>query len=313
MNVVHVLKKRMPPDGSNGGLPVLVDELAEAQVKLGHDVVVLTTELVPSFRQHCGYKLQMFSGCDCPQDVLLWGDIFHLHGDFGSFCEILRLNKKPFVRTIHGVGGKSGPHDIYVSRSHAEAHGSQRYVYNGVNIEKYSISEGKGDFALFLGQVSRSKKGVGDAIRAARIAGTEIVVAGGRNNRWPSTWFSWPFSGVSPVGVVRGDMKVSLLSRARCVLFPSKWPEPFGLVLVEAMASGTPVLAYDCGAAREIILDGYTGFICRDYRDMSARINDCDELSPEKCRWHVEQNFTSFRMAEDYNNFYLKSVNEAFS
>jgi len=115
------------------------------------------------------------------------------------------------------------------------------------------------------------------------------------------------------LGPVGGKEKAELLAKARALLFPVIWPEPFGLVVIEALASGTPVLSSYEGAVPEIMVQGVTGFMCRTVGEMKYHINSLDQIDPKKCREHVERYFTAQRMAQDYLKVYDQMIERYYS
>mgnify|MGYP000191621391 CR=1 FL=1 len=110
--------------------------------------------------------------------------------------------------------------------------------------------------------------------------------------------------GVDLVGEINDREKQDFLGKARALLFPIDWPEPFGLTMVEAMATGTPVIVMACGAAPEVVESGVTGFVCRSLDEMVAAVRRVPEISREACRRHVEARFSAARMAADYEAAY---------
>ena len=190
-----------------------------------------------------------------------------------------------------------GARRVYVSRSHMEqAHGHQ-YAYNGIPIDEYEYRETKSDDLLFLAKVRRSKKGVQSAIRVAKRCRRRLVVAGGRRNGSPETWFPWhPL--IRPVGYVDGERKADLLASSCALLVPIRWEEPFGLTVVEAMASGTPVIAFRRGAMSELIDDGVTGFLCDTEGEMIEAVGALGDIDPADCRRRAESHFSATTMAK---------------
>ncbi|HVH43440.1 MAG TPA: glycosyltransferase, partial [Labilithrix sp.] len=112
--------------------------------------------------------------------------------------------------------------------------------------------------------------------------------------------------GVSSIGDVDHKRKVDLLSNARCLLFPIEWEEPFGLVMIEAMLVGTPVIAFACGAASEVVEDGVTGFLVHSVDEMCRRIRDVGGIDRKACRARAVQRWSSARMAREYAALYLE-------
>ena len=148
-------------------------------------------------------------------------------------------------------------------------------------------------------------KGAHRAARIARDAGICLMLAGKKREPAEHAYFAEhvePLLGGNVVylGEVGPQQKLALLGNATALLNPIQWPEPFGLVMIEAMACGTPVLAAPCGAAPEIVRDGVTGYICHDEDEMAVRLDDVADLDRRDCRASVEQYFSTDRMVSDY-------------
>ncbi len=162
-----------------------------------------------------------------PSDV----DVVHLH--FNVDEEFT----KPVLVTMHGVTSPEFQHHkntIFLSRSHAARYNSGHFVYNGIDPNEYTFSDKKDDYFLFLSKVSRSSKGVDTAIELARKMKFKLIIAGGRKFCLDRN--------ISSLGEVGGEHKAQLLAKARALIFPIRWGEPFGLVTAEALLSGTPVI-----------------------------------------------------------------------
>ena len=161
-------------------------------------------------------------------------------------------------------------------------------VYNGIPVRDYPFSAEKDDFALFLGRMS-PEKAPHLAIDACREAGIDLVIAAKCNEPAERAYFEAEVKprlgpGVEYVGEVGGQSKMDLFSRARCFVFPIQWEEPFGIVMVEAMACGTPVVALNRGSVPEIVDDGITGFVCTSPHELPEAIKRSDVIAPEDCR-----------------------------
>jgi len=180
-------------------------------------------------------------------------------------------------------------------------------VYHGIPVDDYIYSDRKGDYVAFLGRMVPCK-GPHLAIEAARAAGVPLKLAGEIQPQFRDYWDEQVrprIDGreVEYLGEADRALKNELLSRARALLFPIEWEEPFGLVLVEAMACGTPVLAFAGGAVEEIVRNGVNGWICRDLDEMASRIRSVD-VPPARCRAYVDAHFSVERMADDYLRVY---------
>jgi glycosyltransferase involved in cell wall biosynthesis len=195
----------------------------------------------------------------------------------------------------------------YVAISHFQAarepmHGIS-VVHHGIDVPTYTFRAQKQDYLLFLGRIA-PVKGVHLAIDVAARAGLRLKVAGEVQPIFRDYWET----AVAPridgtrveyVGDASQALKQELLSNARVLLFPIQWDEPFGLVMIEAMACGTPVLAFPAGSVPEIVRNGTSGWICRDVEDMADRAAS-PGVPAEACRVWVAERFSLSRMVEGY-------------
>ena len=175
---------------------------------------------------------------------------------------------------------------------------------NALDLDAYPLRTDKGDFLLFLGRMN-DEKGAHRAIEVAHAAGLPIKLAGKCREPEEQHYFD---EHVQPLldedatylGEVSHEEKIALLQEARTLVFPIEWEEPFGLVMIEAMASGTPVLATRRGAVPEVITDGVGGLVVDDYREMAGALDDVLRIDPHACRRDVEERFSPERMVESY-------------
>jgi glycosyltransferase involved in cell wall biosynthesis len=181
-------------------------------------------------------------------------------------------------------------------------------VYNAIDVPTFPFAEKKGDHLLCLNRVS-AEKGTHLAVEAARRAGRKLIIAGKVDNADREYYES----SVKPlidgrdvefVGEADHRLKRELYAAAAGLLMPICWEEPFGLVMIEAMACGTPVIAFARGAAPELIVDGETGFLVNDIDEMAAAVGKLDSIDPRRCREHVEANFDVPVMVEGYLRLY---------
>jgi glycosyltransferase involved in cell wall biosynthesis len=175
----------------------------------------------------------------------------------------------------------------------------------------YTFSDKKDDYVAFLGRMAPCK-GPHLAIEAAVLAGVRLKLAGEIQPVFRDYWEEQVLPRIDGrqieyVGEADLAVKNALLSRARALLFPIQWEEPFGLVMIEAMACGTPVLAFAGGAVEEIIRDGRNGWICRDAADMAAHLASLD-IRPAACREFVATDFSVDRMADQYLKVYERAL-----
>lgn len=215
------------------------------------------------------------------------------------------LLKKLNYISISLAQRKTAPHGLNFSAN----------VYNGVNLRDYDYKETPDDYFAFLGRIVQVK-GCHDAIQACKEAGAKLRIAGkyykDATEAGEDYWSKYiqpqiDNSQVFYEGFLKPPVETSkLLGKAKALLFPSQWDEPFGMVAIEALACGTPVIAYRCGAIEEIIENGKNGFIVENVDEMKTAMLKVDCISRKYCRASVEKKFTVEKMAEDYLKAYTK-------
>lgn len=188
-------------------------------------------------------------------------------------------------------------------------------VYNGIDVESFPYQARKDGYLLFLSRIA-PEKGTHLAIEVARRLGKRLIMAA-KVDRVDQQYFH---DSVEPlidgdliqfVGEADATLKRKLYAKAYCLLLPLCWEEPFGLVMAEAMACGTPVIAFARGAATEVVVDGETGFLVHDVDGMVRAVHQVGRIDPWRCRRHVEENFSAQRMAEGYLTLYERILEEA--
>jgi glycosyltransferase involved in cell wall biosynthesis len=199
----------------------------------------------------------------------------------------------PWIRSLHGnrkPGTVSAANTLYLSRNHAERHGSTAFVHNGIDLGEFRFRRDKAGYDLFLGRL-HGVKGHRWAIEGAWRTGHRLVLAGG--------WRPSLARGVRYAGEVGGERKAKLLAGAECLWMPALWDEPFGLTLIEAMASGTPVLGTRRGALPEIVTPD-VGALGDTVDELVALRAGLARIEPDACRARVERWFSHHAMAEGY-------------
>ncbi|MDQ3990981.1 MAG: glycosyltransferase family 4 protein [Actinomycetota bacterium] len=328
----------VPPKGY-GGIEWVVASLSDGLAERGHDVTLFATgDSDPKARLE--YVFEMAPGPAAINSV--WHDSLHqllVHRDPGRFDLIhqhtpwsglvaARLLDVPVVHTLHGefnddmralyaeVAG-----DVWFvavsedQRSHMPDLRYAGVVHNGIEVGRYPLRERKDEFLLFLGRGSPDK-GPARAIAAAREAGRPLVMA--LKVAHPEEVRHWKEDLEPALGddvEVRWELsldeKTDLLSRARAVLFPIDWDEPLGLVMTEAMACGTPVVATPRGAAPEVVVHGETGFVVpvEAYAEAAAEaLERVDDIDPRACRRRVEERFSAETMVRGYEAAFERAL-----
>jgi hypothetical protein len=292
MRITLVHHTRLPVQGY-GGTERVVVALAAGLVSLGHEVSLVAppNTKVPGTRLIPVPERSLRSGSfDLSPLIPADSDITH------AFFP-LRAVKQPWLWTLEGTtspGVIRPPNTIYVSADHARRHGSTSFVYNGLDPADFSYRETKDDYDLFLGRL-HSSKGWQLAVQGARAAGRSLVVAGG----WrPSLSRTLKYA-----GEVDGKEKADLLAGARLLWMPAQWDEPFGLTLIEALWSGTPVLGTPRGALPEV-LSPEVSELGTTIEELIAHLPAMAAKRPADCRARAERWFSHTAMAGEYVRFY---------
>jgi len=245
-------------------------------------------------------------------------DLIHNQADYVPLA-FSRLINTPMVTTIHGF---SSPRILpafqlyndrvaYVAISDADRHPSLTYaatIHHGIRVEEFPFDPVGSEDLLFFGRM-HPDKGAADAVRAARAAGRRLVMAGIVQD---ADYFGRevaPFIDDRQVeyrGILGGAGRTEALGKARALLHLIHFEEPFGLSVIEAMACGTPVIAYPRGSMPELIEDGITGFLVDGFDEAVAAIERIDEIDRSACRRHVAERFTVDRMADQYLALYRR-------
>jgi glycosyltransferase involved in cell wall biosynthesis len=182
-------------------------------------------------------------------------------------------------------------------------------ISNGVDLSRFRSAKAKSDYAVTIGRIC-PEKGFHLAIDAAERAGMTLIIAGSvfdyseHRDYFDSMIRPRLNERIRFIGLVGGQRKANLLGGARCFLVPSLVPETSSLVAMEAMASGTPVVAFPTGALKEIVAHRRTGFVVNSAEEMADAILDLNSISPSACREEAEQRFSSTRMFSEYMDLY---------
>jgi|SRR5262245_4166290 len=285
-----------------GGTERVIYWLGKALVQLGHQVTLLAR---PGSRIP-GAELRSLTavhgaGTDWTQLVPASCDLLHLWSPPSG-----RL-PKPFLVTMgsNGRPGVSFPRNtVFVSRMHAANHRSRHFVYNGIDPTEYECCSARAEYAVFLAKAQTRTKNLTGAIHVAREAGITLHVLGSRNWPWNLQRLLPTIRGVQYHGMVGGREKRKLLARARCLIFPVRYPEPFGVAVTEALVSGCYVVGTPHGALPEIVTPA-VGRLSTVVGDLVEAIRTPARFDPQACRNRVlEGGFTHLDMAQHYLRYY---------
>lgn len=237
-----------------------------------------------------------------------------------------REGAPPSLTTIHGnarPGEKFPEHTVFLSRDHAERHERKRFVYNGINPSEFGLAPELGtqkrtNAPLFLSKTTLRTKNLAGAFQISRRAGAALTIAGG--NRPLGVRFQALLAGYQWAGPVNGERKARLLAEASALLFPVVWDEPFGLVMVEAMLSGTAVVGSRKGSVPEVV--GATGGKILDlpkgeadeesYQAWATALKEAQAMDPVELRRQAIERFSHLRMAESYLGVYNEVIRGEF-
>jgi glycosyltransferase involved in cell wall biosynthesis len=332
---------RVPPDGY-GGIEWVVSLLADSLVDAGHEVTLFASgdsrtkaELVSVFDEapsaQIGHSIpEMFHALSCFERA----DDFDVINDHSGLpaAAFGGLVETPTLHTVHGpLDGPVAPcvYDqiarvapnvglISISMNQRKPKPDLPWIANcpnALDLSVYPAELHKGDYLLFLGRMNPDK-GAHRAIAIAKESGYPLKIAGKTQDLEEKEYFKQliePYldEQIEFLGEVNHGEKVQLLQNARLTLFPIEWEEPFGLVPIESMACGTPVLATRYGAVPEVVGEGSGGILVDDYREMPALIETAAEIDPAVCRRYVEERFAPERMMADYVAAYEKALARA--
>lgn len=311
-----------PPEGY-GASELVAGNLSNELARRGHDITLFAHPASPTEARLVSFdgvyeiasaEQREVAHSSLALDYASEFDIIHNHCIFPG-AALIRKTPTPTLTTLHYLRPilKTFAHEPYVAVSHAQARSLPNLnvvgvAHNGVDLRRLPFVAEKSDYLLFIGRID-PKKGPHLAIDVARRLGRRLVVAAPHPSRDNRLYFEnevKPRLGgpIEYVGHVTGDEKARLIGGAHCVLMPQAWEEPFGLVAVEAMACGTPVIAFARGALPEIVRDGTTGFVVARVDEMVAAVDRAGSIDPRKCRQVVEEHFTASAMADAYLGIY---------
>ena len=329
MRVALVAPPFIPvPPRKYGGTELFVAQLAEGLQKQGIDVVVyangestVATEVRwlyekskwPIEGEVFANLVDMNHSAWSVQDAVKHCDVIHVNNV--PALALSRLARVPFVYTIHHVHDDKlsdfysyHPEVEYVTISDfqrdRERMPKMRTIHHGLDTNLYTWRDGKRDYLSFLGRIA-PMKGTHLAIQVAKKAGIPLKIAGEVQPCFKNYWEAEVKPHVDGkfieyIGEADLPTKNELLKNSVAMLFPIQWNEPFGLVMIEAMACGAPVLAFSGGAVEEVVPEGIAGHICKDVEDMAAKARGAASFDNAAVRKYVEQEFSIEKMVSSY-------------
>jgi len=248
-------------------------------------------------------------------------DLIHIHPADRALPFGLAIKKIPVVYTLHDpiypwraevFKMFQTKNQYYISISDAQRKPAPDLnwaatIYNGLDLKKFPFSNKPKNQLLFLGRILPTK-GPDIAIRAAKFAKENLIIAGAPNkgNYWEKKIKPWLGKDIKYVGNIPYEKIFRYYGKAKALLCPIRWEEPFGLTFIEAMACGTPVIAYERGSAKEVIKNGKTGFIVKNIKEMAEAIKKIGRIDRYECRKWVEQKFTMEKMVDNYEKVFYK-------
>ena len=329
MRILHAshISAYTPPIGY-GGIELVVDTLAREQIADGHKVLVLGVkprgietpyevklvfnELVknPRARHKISYSWKLLL---TSKDF----DVIHIHVQWLTpVASIVKhLYGKAVLLTLHAdpsnLIARLGVPLVAISetqKKRLESRGIRitAVIHNGVDVNKYPFRSKKEDFFVYLGRIDETK-GPHIAIEAIRKCNEKLVMIGPITNYSYFSSFIKPFidnDNIIYLGQVDFITKVEYLSRAKALLYPVQYEEFFGIAMVEALATGTPIIGFARGAVTEIVRNGITGFLVNDVNGICQAMKSVDKLDKRMCRRDVEERFSSKVMAKRYKELY---------
>jgi glycosyltransferase involved in cell wall biosynthesis len=325
---------KIPPAGY-GGIEWVVHYLTDELADRGYDITLFATgdsttkaKLASTFPQEMPDRIgQTLYDVRQVATSLQHADEFDIIHDHSGFAAITfaPFIETPVVHTLHGPFTpdicdfyktfRDSAHYVAISDYQRSCCPDLQYadtVYNPIDISSWPFRgrDEKGDFLLAFGRIC-ADKGFHTAIEVAKRAGKRLIIAGAVQN----TYRDYYETVIRPqvdgdqiqfVGEVSLSQKWNLFSEAQAFLFPIQWPEPFGLVMIEAMAAGTPVLAFPEGSVPEVVADGLTGFVVNDVDEMVDRLGRIGEIDPAACRQYVADKFSVRKATDGYEEVYRK-------
>jgi len=332
----------IPPPGY-GGIEAVIELLCDGLVGRGHEVTLFAApgsrsrarvypvlddahpDAIGSSLHEADHVASAWQRIDLAAERGLPFDVLHDHSGFTALAMADRIDV-PIVHTVHGVFDRDtsrfyrrhGHKALLVAISRTQAASAPAgaritsVVPNPIDVARWPLQATKDDYLLWIGRMD-PVKGAHRAINVAQLAGRPLVLAG-PVQRGQKRYFRTkvePFVDgrrVIYAGEVAGLTKQRLYARASALLMPIRWREPFGMVMVEALACGTPVLAFPEGAAAEIVIDGENGMLVADKRQMAEAVDSLGSIDPKRCRGSVAERYDVAAVVAHYERIYRRAL-----
>ncbi|MEK6705512.1 MAG: glycosyltransferase family 4 protein [Bdellovibrionota bacterium] len=299
------------------------------------DVPDINVELIPvvkealrlsknAIQDHVAYSYKMLAEVASRAGSF---DIIHNNHDYWML-PLTEMTRVPVLTTMHGrldlpdieAPLMSFPKACFVSISDSQrlplpALNWFSTIYHGLEVSDFAFHPKPGSYLAFLGRIVADKRPEW-AVEIAKLSGVPLKIAakieGSCGRDYYDTYVGPHVDGkfIEYVGEISEKEKSEFLGNAMALVFPIDWPEPFGLVMIESLACGTPVLARPCGSVPELLVDGVTGFSDLDIHGLAARVGDVARIDRRRCRLWVEQYFSLQRMTEDYVSVYRHLIDQ---
>ena len=339
MKIAQIAPLWIPiPPLTYGGTEYVISLLTEELVKRGHDVTLFATgdsktsaNLVPVWPKslwraklatpHAAFSLLYHEILSRQNEF----DIIHDHCEFYT-APFSKFLKPPIISTVHHpmyeemiILFKKFPNINYVAISKNQKRTASgvnftKIIYNGIPLERYIFQEKPKNYLLWISKITR-EKGISQAIEVAKKTGEKLIIAG-IIPKEQQDYFEYRVQPmidgkqIQFVGAANFEKKVELFRNAKALLYPIQRSEPFGLVVVESMACGTPVIAFKKGSMPELIRDGKTGFLVNTQTDMIAALKKINQIERIDCRRHVGRKFGLKKMVNKYEALYNTILKE---
>ena len=329
----------IPPE-KYGGIERIISYLTEELVKRGHDVTLFASGDSKTKAKLVSVIKKGLISQGVPWHDWWWNnfnysfafervqefDIIHSHWNILG-ANFQRLVKTPVLHTLHNIP-KAGDHRwkifkyykndlnaVFISKSERKncpvRFKKSWVVYNAIDLSQLKFNPKGGDHFIWIARVT-PVKGIEIAIKVAKKLGLKLLLAG-QIQPMMKDYFKTKIkpqlsSKIKYLGEISQEELSEFYGQAKACLYPILWEEPFGLIMAESMACGTPVIAFDRGSAKEVIKNGKTGFVVKDIEEMIKAIKKIDQIKREDCRKWVEKRFSIGRMVDDYERIYREII-----